>query len=126
MLRTKLQLASASVTRSDNKRVEQRRIKMKWGLWGGGGIQPAYSVTETVIGFPAGQAFGSARVQFNENGATRDDLRRGSLTRLPLSLFVHFALPFTVSLSEHSFAAFNHIQNPQNSFSYEAGSRSSR
>jgi hypothetical protein len=38
-------------------------------------MQPPYSVTQTVIGFPAGPAFGSARVQFNEDGETRDDLR---------------------------------------------------
>jgi hypothetical protein len=54
------------------------------GILGGGGMQPADSVTETVIGFPAGPAFGSAHVQFNENGETRDNLR------LPLSLSVHF------------------------------------
>lgn len=67
------------------------------------GMQPADSVTETVIGFPAGPAFASARAQLNETGETRDDVR------LPLSPFVHFA-----------FRSLSLICG----FSYEADSRS--
>jgi hypothetical protein len=58
-----------------------------------GEMQPTHSVTETVIGFPAGPAFGPERLQFKENGATRDGvcLRRlllfgSSFPPLPLSL----------------------------------------
>jgi hypothetical protein len=80
-----------------------------------GKMQPTHSVTETVIGFTAGPAFGPERLQFKENVATRDGV---CLRRLLLCLSLRFVLPSTASLSlslslclmsEHSTAGSHHI-----------------